>query len=121
MRRYAFISLVLATVAGVIRCGRDESLDLVPTLADADADAGAPTYGQPDGSVQGEGGGAGANASDANGAGNAGNDAGEVVPKITSSLGPTGDVHIFNDYVTAAFHEDDTILRSDAAPDCVVH
>jgi hypothetical protein len=114
MRRHAFFPFALATLAGVIACNGNDGPHLVPTLADADAGADAPTSGSRDGSVQAEGASADASAPDAN-------DAGKVVPKITSSSGSTGDVHVFNDYVTAAFHEDDTILRSDAAPDCLVH
>jgi hypothetical protein len=123
MRRYAFIPFALSTVALFIGCSSDDSPDSAPTPGEG---GDASTGGSPD-SVPAEGGGGGASASDGGvqgeggGAGAGGNDAGEVVSEITSSLGSTGDIHIFNDAVMAAFHEDDTILRSDAAPDCVVH
>jgi hypothetical protein len=54
----------------------------------------------------------------------AGGDTGQVdayVNPVTTVLGATGKLNVYPFGVIASFHEDDTIIHSSEAPDCVAH
>jgi hypothetical protein len=102
MRRWIWIPFALGGVVAVIACG-DDTADC-PVVPDASA-------GARDSSVAHE-------ADAAKGASDAADSAASV---STQSIGSTGEIRITDEYVSASFHEDDTILRSSAAPDCVAH
>lgn len=110
-------TLTLAVAAATSAC--DDDLDL-PSV-EPSPDSGAPTVDgghdssrDPDASLDGN---------DASpGAPDSGSDAEvDAGPTISSEVGVTGYVRLFNDAIFAEFYEDDTILRASNAPECVVH
>ena len=107
-----FVGATFTGIALVCACTDDPSNE---GTGGTTADSGASS---PDAGMQGVDG--AANDSGASDSGTSGEDA-DAGPTITSAVGPTGFVRVFNDFIVGEFYEDDTIVRASNAPECVIH